>query len=80
MIQDVSLSVAALGGLTAGALVVALWRTFFSRLASVPGPFLARFTDLWYAYRLYRGYFERDNLELHRKHGTSTRASPQGAH
>lgn len=69
---DVSLSVIALGGLAAGTLVVAVWRTFFSRLASVPGPFLARFTDLWYAYRMYLGYFERDNLALHKKHGTST--------
>lgn len=72
MMPDVSLSVIALGGLAASALLAALWRTFFSRLASVPGPFLARFTDLWYAYRMYRGYFERDNLELHRKHGTPT--------
>lgn len=65
----VSLSVIALGGLATSALVAALWRTFFSPLASVPGPFLARFTDLWYAYRIYRGHFQRDNLELHKKHG-----------
>lgn len=70
--SDVSLSVIALGGLAASALVAALWRTFFSRLASVPGPFLARFTDLWYAYRMYRGDFEKENLELHRKHGMLT--------
>lgn len=66
---DVPFSVIALGGLTASALVAALWRAFFSRLASVQGPFLARFTDLWYAYRMYRGDFEKDNLALHQKYG-----------
>jgi hypothetical protein len=63
-------SLAALGVLAAVALVAAIWRAFFTRLASVPGPFAARFTDLWYAYRLYRGGFEKDNLQLHKKYGT----------
>ena len=63
-------SLAALGVLAAVALVAAIWRAFFTRLASVPGPFAARFTDLWYAYRIYRGGFEKDNLRLHEKHGT----------
>jgi hypothetical protein len=63
-------SCAALGVLLAVTLVVAIWRAFFTRLASVPGPFVARFTDLWYAYRIYRGGFEKDNLQLHEKYGT----------
>lgn len=62
-------SLAALGVLAAVALVAAIWRAFFTRLASVPGPFAARFTDLWYAYRIYRGGFEKDNLQLHKKYG-----------
>lgn len=69
---DVSLSVIALGGLMASTLAAALWHTFVARLAHVPGPYLARFTDLWYAYRMYRGYFEKDSLELHKKHGRFT--------
>ena len=63
-------SLAALGVLAGVALAVAVWRAFFTRLASVPGPFVARFTDLWYAYRIYRGGFEKDNLKLHQKYGT----------
>ena len=61
----------------AGAAVVALiariffpfLKTFFSPLRNVPGPALARFTDLWYLWRVRKGGFEWDNIELHRKHG-----------
>jgi hypothetical protein len=63
-------STAALGVLLVVTLVITIWRAFFTRLASVPGPFVARFTDLWYAYRIYRGGFEKDNLRLHEKYGT----------
>jgi hypothetical protein len=62
-------SLAVLGVLAAVALVAAIWKAFFTHLASVPGPFAARFTDLWYAYRIYRGRFEKDNLRLHKKYG-----------
>jgi len=61
--------------LTAGALLVVarllfgLYRTISSPLRSVPGPFLARFTDLWYLWHIYKGDFEHDNLALHRKYG-----------
>lgn len=68
---DIPLSVLALGGLVGAALITAVWKAFFSNLASVPGPFLARFTDLWYTWRMYRGQFEQDNLKLHRKYGKS---------
>jgi hypothetical protein len=40
-----------------------------SPLRSVPSPFLARFTKLWYLWRVYNGHFEQDNIELHRKYG-----------
>lgn len=62
-------SLTALGVLAAVVLAAAIWRAFFTRLASVPGPVAARFTDLWYAYRIYRGGFEKDNLQLHKKYG-----------
>lgn len=42
---------------------------FFSPLRSIPGPFLARFTDSWYLWRLCKGHFERDNVALHREYG-----------
>ena len=66
-------SLAALWVLLAGAVVAAIWRAFFTTLGSVPGPLAARFTDLWYSYRIYRGGFEKDNLLLHQKYGTPCR-------
>jgi hypothetical protein len=63
-------AVVAVEALLAVSLLTAFWRAFFPRLASVPGPFVARFTDLWYAYRIYRGGFEKDNLRLHQRYGT----------
>jgi hypothetical protein len=44
-------------------------RAVSSPLRDVPGPVVARFTNLWYLWRVKRGSFENDNLELHRKHG-----------
>ncbi|KAK4122703.1 cytochrome P450 [Parathielavia appendiculata] len=81
------LSLAGIGVVLAVALAVTIWRAFFTRLASVPGPAIARFTDLWYAYRIYRGSFEKDNVRLHQKYGPVVRygvnrfsiADPQAA-
>lgn len=39
-------------------------------LRSVPGPFWARFTRLWYLRQVARGDFEKTNVALHKKHGT----------
>lgn len=41
----------------------------FSPLRTVPGPFAARFGDLWYLLRVKKGRFEYDNIELHKEHG-----------
>lgn len=51
------------------AVLFSLGRALLSPLRKVPGPFAARFTDLWYLYKLYRGDFELENLCLHRKYG-----------
>lgn len=58
-------------GLASGLLKLAtlVYGYFFSPLKSIPGPFLARFTDAWYLWRLYQGHFEEDNVALHREHG-----------
>ena len=50
-------------------LLLPVLKAVFSPLRSVPGPAAARFTDLWYFWRVKKGYFEQDNIELHRKHG-----------
>lgn len=75
---NIPIFVLALGALAGATIVTAIWKAFFSKLAAVPGPFLARFTDLWYAWRMYRGRFEQDNLELHRKYGTRNAARSWG--
>lgn len=41
-------------------------------LRTVPGPFWARFTRLWYLKAVIGGRFEHTNIDLHRKYGTST--------
>ena len=46
-----------------------LYSAITSPLRSIPGPFLARFTKLWYLWRVYNGHFEQENIELHRKYG-----------
>ncbi|KAH6670072.1 cytochrome P450 [Halenospora varia] len=45
-------------------------------LRAVPGPFLARFTRLWYFYEIYKGSFEQTNIELHKKYGAVVRIAP----
>ncbi|EXK27496.1 hypothetical protein FOXG_17521 [Fusarium oxysporum f. sp. lycopersici 4287] len=49
----------------------------FSTLKSIPGPFLARLTDVWYLWHLCKGHFETDNLALHREHGPVVRYGPR---
>ncbi|KAK8115255.1 cytochrome P450 oxidoreductase [Apiospora kogelbergensis] len=47
-----------------------------SPLRSVPGPLLARFTDLWYCYQLKKGGYEKVILKLHQQHGPVVRYGP----
>ncbi|KXH69317.1 cytochrome P450 [Colletotrichum salicis] len=60
-------------------LLAKIYRGFAGPLASVPGPFLARFTDLWYAWRIHQGRFEVDNIELHQKYGKFSINDPHAA-
>lgn len=57
-------------GLTAH-IILAVYQHFVSPLRSIPGPFLARFTDLWYFYQLRKGRFEVINQQLHEKYGAT---------
>lgn len=45
-------------------------------LRHLPGPFIARFTRLWYLYQIYQGRFEQVNIELHQKYGSIVRIAP----
>lgn len=51
-------------------------RAAVSPLRSIPGPFWARLTDLWYFNRVRLGSFEKDNIQLHQEHGPVVRVSP----
>jgi hypothetical protein len=42
-----------------------------SPLRSIPGPFWARFTRLWFLQSLARSDFHQTNIELHRKYGAN---------
>jgi hypothetical protein len=44
-------------------------RAFILSPRNVPGPFLARFSRLWYLKQVLKGNFEKTNIELHRRYG-----------
>ncbi|RAL02154.1 cytochrome P450 [Aspergillus ibericus CBS 121593] len=45
-------------------------------LLAIPGPFLARFTRLWYFSHVRKGHFEWDNINLHARYGPVVRLAP----
>lgn len=62
--------------LPAGVLIYDLLQYLLDPLRSLPGPFLARFSRLWYFFELYKGSFEETNIELHKKYGPIVRIAP----
>ena len=63
---------------TLGLLVVTklILDVFFSRLRPIPGPVLAKITDLWRASHAYGGRIDLKNVQLHRKYGTVVQVGP----
>jgi hypothetical protein len=53
-----------------------LVQIFVDPLRDVPGPGLARFSRLWYLYKIYQGDFETTNIALHEKYGPVVRIAP----
>lgn len=51
-------------------ILVFIVRQLRSPLRTVPGPFVSRLGDAWYAWKVYQGSFQQVNIELHEKHGT----------
>ena len=45
-------------------------------LSSVPGPFLARFSESWRNYHYFRGTWATDIVALHEKYGKVVRIAP----
>jgi hypothetical protein len=52
------------------------WDIFLSPLRAIPGPLLAKSTDIWRAYHTYQGRVDQKHVELHRKYGTAVRIGP----
>ncbi|KAI1503903.1 cytochrome P450 [Biscogniauxia marginata] len=52
------------------------YQCFLSPLAKVPGPFLAKFSNLYRAYITWRGQLHRDIVSLHEKYGKVVRIGP----
>ncbi|KAK7216905.1 hypothetical protein V2G26_004908 [Clonostachys chloroleuca] len=49
----------------------------FAPLRNVPGPFLARFTNIWYLFQVHKGHVERKNCQLHETYGPVVRYGPK---
>jgi len=56
--------------------VSTLYSIFLHPLRRVPGPFLAKFTELWRTSKYFRGNWHSDILELHAKYGPVVRVAP----
>ncbi|KAB2573234.1 Cytochrome P450 monooxygenase gsfF [Lasiodiplodia theobromae] len=57
-------------------LITIIYRIFFHPLHRIPGPFPAKFTELWRTRKYLAGNWHSDILELHRKYGPVVRISP----
>jgi hypothetical protein len=53
-----------------------LYSIFFHPLRRVPGPFLARFSELWRNIRYFRGSWLDDVVSLHETYGPVVRIAP----
>lgn len=56
--------------------ILCLYRTIASPLRKIPGPFVSRFSDIWYFLQVKRGNFEKVNIALHQKFGPIVRLGP----
>jgi hypothetical protein len=64
------------GLLVCSGLVFIIYQRFAVGLRSVPGPFIASFTDLWRLLAVYDGRFELTLQALHERHGDLVRVGP----
>ncbi|KAI1164733.1 cytochrome P450 [Nemania serpens] len=74
--HDPSMLLRVVGALVASYILQRLIRAVLSPLRSVPGPFLARCSDLWYLWQVKQGSWERLNIDLHRRYGAIIRYGP----
>ncbi|RSM13176.1 hypothetical protein CEP52_002143 [Fusarium oligoseptatum] len=53
-----------------------LWQLFLSPLRGFPGPFVAKFTDIWRAAAVLPGQIDKVNRRWHKKYGSAVRVGP----
>jgi hypothetical protein len=53
-----------------------VYQVFFSPLAAFPGPFWAKVTYWYWAWRSMRGQAHRDLVDLHQRYGSVVRLGP----
>jgi hypothetical protein len=53
-------------------LYLLIYGLFLSPTRYIPGPLITRFSSGWFLYRILRGYFASDVVNIHRKYGTAT--------
>ena len=49
---------------------------FTSPIKNIPGPVLAKFTNLWRLFNVWGGKAEATQLDLHRQYGSAVRLGP----
>lgn len=57
-------------------ILLRITKSLTSPLKSIPGPFWARLSNLWYFNRLRHGHFEHENIQLHNQYGPIVRLGP----
>ncbi|KAI2782496.1 cytochrome P450 [Daldinia loculata] len=65
-----------IGVVAVAAGVYTVYQCFFSPLARIPGPFIAKISPIYYAYIAKRGRIHRDLYDLHKKYGKVVRIAP----
>ena len=55
---------------------VALFNLYRNPLTAVPGPFWAKWSNLWLVYHIRRGHIHRKMIEVHQKYGQLVRVGP----
>jgi hypothetical protein len=53
-----------------------IYSLYFSGLSHIPGPVVAKFSNLWKINAAWRGEMPKRNIALHRKYGPLTRIGP----
>ena len=53
-----------------------VYEVYFSPLANIPGPLVARFTNFWWLRVVLRRKVHLDTIELHRQYGPLVRIGP----